>query len=97
MIKRFELCDFRPIREHLLAEKEAKKNRSKAEKDQEKEEKAAQKAKYGVAIVDGHKQPIANYLVEPVRFVLWCILQTKIKNQKKKNQNQNQKRKFLKF
>jgi DNA topoisomerase-1 len=64
-IKRHELCDFRRIRAHLLAEKEAKKAAPKEAKDAEKAAKAAERAKYGVAVVDGQPQPIANYLVEP--------------------------------
>jgi DNA topoisomerase-1 len=64
-LKRHELCDFRRIRAHLLAEKEAKKAAPKEAKDAEKAAKAAERAKYGVAVVDGNAQPIANYVVEP--------------------------------
>lgn len=64
-IKRHDLCDFRRIRAHLLAEKEAKKSAPKDVKDAEKAAKAAERAKYGIAVVDGYEQPISNYNVEP--------------------------------
>jgi DNA topoisomerase-1 len=64
-VTQLALCDFRRMRAHLLADKERKAARSKEEKDAEKAAKAAEKAKYGVAVVDGQRQPIANYMIEP--------------------------------
>jgi DNA topoisomerase-1 len=61
----FTKCDFTPIRAHLDAEKEKKKARSKEEKDVEKAEKKKIQDKYGYAVLDGHKQKVGNYLVEP--------------------------------
>lgn len=65
LITKFELCNFRPLKEFQDEEKEKRKNRSKEEKQKEKEEKKVMQEKYGFAIVDGHKQKIGNYLVEP--------------------------------
>lgn len=45
--------------------KQAKKDRSKAEKDKEKNEKAKLKDQYGFAYLDGKKQPLGGYLIEP--------------------------------
>eukprot|EP01087_Luapelamoeba_hula_P019975 TRINITY_DN6711_c0_g1_i1.p1 TRINITY_DN6711_c0_g1~~TRINITY_DN6711_c0_g1_i1.p1 ORF type:complete len:825 (+),score=255.43 TRINITY_DN6711_c0_g1_i1:41-2476(+) len=61
----FDLCDFTPINRFLVQRKEAKAARSKEEKDQEKAEKEKIQAKYGFAMVDGHKQKVGNYRVEP--------------------------------
>jgi DNA topoisomerase-1 len=63
-IEKFELCDFSPIAIHLKKETEKRKSRSKEEKDIEKKEKAAAKEKYGWAMVNGHKEPISNFMVE---------------------------------
>ena len=64
-ITKFELCDFRPLKAFQDAEKERKKNRTKEEKDKEKAEKKELQDKYGYAVLDGHKQKVGNYLVEP--------------------------------
>lgn len=42
-------CDFRPINEHLMREREAKKARSKEEKEKEKADKAKIRAEFGVS------------------------------------------------
>jgi len=64
-IKEFSKCDFTPILEHLKKEKEARKNRTKEEKEKEKKEKAKMKEKYGYALIDGRKEALGNYMVEP--------------------------------
>ncbi|PRP82603.1 DNA topoisomerase I [Planoprotostelium fungivorum] len=64
-ISKFDLCDFSLIQKHLKDKKEERKNRTKEEKDKEKLEKEMITKKYGWAIVDGHKQKVGNYLVEP--------------------------------
>jgi len=64
-IKSLEKCDFSPILKHVKEQQELRKNRTKEEKAAEKKEKAEIKAKYGVAIVDGHKEAIGNFTVEP--------------------------------
>jgi len=65
IITSFEKCDFSLIHQHLMNQKEEKKNWSKERKQKEKEEKAKLQEKYGWAILDGRKQKIANYRVEP--------------------------------
>lgn len=45
--------------------KQAKKDRSKKEKDKEKKEKEALKKQYAYAVLDGKKQPLGGYLIEP--------------------------------
>eukprot|EP01128_Nolandella_sp_AFSM9_P001837 TRINITY_DN12243_c0_g1_i1.p1 TRINITY_DN12243_c0_g1~~TRINITY_DN12243_c0_g1_i1.p1 ORF type:complete len:686 (-),score=204.63 TRINITY_DN12243_c0_g1_i1:134-2191(-) len=64
-IKDYKKCDFRPLQAYLSSEAEKRRNRSKAEKDIEKGEKAELKAKYGWAVMDGNKEQIGNYVVEP--------------------------------
>lgn len=65
VIKKFELCDFTPIYEWQLREKEKKKQMSSEEKKQLKEEKMKQEEKYMWAIVDGVKEKVGNFRVEP--------------------------------
>ncbi|KAK1262588.1 DNA topoisomerase 1 [Acorus gramineus] len=56
VIKKFELCDFTPIYEWHMKEKEKKKNMSTEDKKALKEEKLKQEEKYMWAIVDGVKE-----------------------------------------
>lgn len=65
VIQKLEKCDFTPIQVHLAIEKEKRANRTKEEKNLEKLEKQKNKEKYGYAIVDGRKEPIGNYTIEP--------------------------------
>ncbi|KAK1304935.1 DNA topoisomerase 1 [Acorus calamus] len=65
VIKKFELCDFTPIYEWHMKEKEKKKNMSTEEKKTLKEEKLKQEEKYMWAIVDGVKEKVGNFRVEP--------------------------------
>ncbi len=44
---------------------EARKNRDKQERQKEKEEKEALREKYGYATVDGVREKVANYMIEP--------------------------------
>lgn len=64
-IEKFGLCDFGPITKHLKDLSEAKKARSKEEKEAEKKAKLELKQKYGYAMVNGHREPIGNFTVEP--------------------------------
>eukprot|EP00891_Asterochloris_glomerata_P001684 jgi/Astpho2/1684/Aster-04112 len=64
-IKLLEKCDFRPIYEHLMAEREAKKSLSKEDKAAQKADKDAMEAKYKFAMVDGRKEQVGNFRVEP--------------------------------
>ena len=65
IIKRFELCDFTPIWTYLEKEKVKRKARTKEEKTAEKNVNQAEKDKYGFATVDGWKEQISNFRVEP--------------------------------
>lgn len=65
VIKKFELCDFTPIYEWHLREKEKKKQMTSEEKKALKEEKLKQEEKYMWAIVDGVKEKVGNFRVEP--------------------------------
>ncbi|MQL82354.1 hypothetical protein Taro_014828, partial [Colocasia esculenta] len=58
IIKQFELCDFTPIYEWHLREKEKKKQMSSGEKKAAKEEKLKQEEKYMWAVVDGVKEKV---------------------------------------
>lgn len=68
-ISDFNLCDLSDIREYVEKESERKKterqNMSKDDKEKEKKENDEKKEKYQYAIVDGSKQMIDNFLVEP--------------------------------
>ncbi|ONK70111.1 uncharacterized protein A4U43_C05F30370 [Asparagus officinalis] len=65
IIKKFELCDFTPIYEWHLKEKEKKKQMTSEEKKALKEEKLKQEEKYMWAVVDGVKEKVGNFRVEP--------------------------------
>jgi len=58
-------CDFRRIAEHYKEESEKRKSMTKEEKQALKAEQEAITNEYGFCIVDGHKQKIANFRVEP--------------------------------
>lgn len=67
-IKDMDKCDFRPIYDHLIAQREAEKERKKndpAYKQEVKEEKARLQDIYGFAIVDGYREKVGNFRVEP--------------------------------
>jgi len=53
-----------------MTEKERKKNRTKDEKNAEKDAKKVEDDQFGWALVDGYKQKIANYRVEPAGLFL---------------------------
>ncbi|GAB7363508.1 hypothetical protein MBLNU230_g3777t1 [Neophaeotheca triangularis] len=64
-IKSFELCDFKPIFNHLDAERTKKKALSPAEKKAIKAEKDENEAPYMFCTWDGRKQKVGNFRVEP--------------------------------
>ncbi|KAG2388416.1 hypothetical protein C9374_000580 [Naegleria lovaniensis] len=64
-IKSLGKCDFSKIWEHLLTEKEKKNGRSSEEKKAEKEEKAKFEDAYKYALVDGRKEKVQQYKIEP--------------------------------
>lgn len=65
VIQKLEDCDFTPIYEWHQTEKEKKKQMSTEEKKALKEEKLKQEEKYMWAIVDGVKEKVGNFRVEP--------------------------------
>jgi DNA topoisomerase-1 len=64
-IKKFELCDFKPIFEYFEAERLRKKALPAAEKKVLKAEKDAAEADYMFCTWDGRKQKVGNFRVEP--------------------------------
>ncbi|XP_051148681.1 DNA topoisomerase 1 alpha-like isoform X2 [Andrographis paniculata] len=64
-IQSLEHCDFTPIYEWHQREKEKKKSMSTEEKKALKEDKLKQEEKYMWAIVDGVKEKVGNFRVEP--------------------------------
>ncbi|XP_051201318.1 DNA topoisomerase 1 beta [Lolium perenne] len=65
IIKKFELCDFTPIYEWHLVEKEKKKQMTSEEKKAIREEKLKLEEKFMWAVVDGVKEKVGNFRVEP--------------------------------
>lgn len=64
-IEDFKKCDFTPILDHLEREKEKRKAMSKEEKQKLKEEKLQLEEKYGYCYLDGRKQKVGNFRIEP--------------------------------
>lgn len=64
-IKDLKKCNFSYIYKFILEEKEKKKAISKEEKKRTKEKKDKSEEKYKFALVDGKKQPVGNFRVEP--------------------------------
>eukprot|EP00850_Spirogloea_muscicola_P022991 SM000322S12508 [mRNA] locus=s322:25149:29542:- [translate_table: standard] len=65
VIQRLDLCDFEPIWQWHLREKEKKKEMTSEEKKRVKEEKLKMEEKYMYAVVDGVKEKVGNFRVEP--------------------------------
>ncbi|KAN0040528.1 hypothetical protein ACTA71_008865 [Dictyostelium dimigraforme] len=65
IVKKMEKCDFSHIHAHLKTKKEQRKARSKEEKDAETAEKKKIQEKHGFATIDGFKEKVGNYMVEP--------------------------------
>ncbi len=65
VVKDLQGCDFTPIHDHLMQQKEEKKLKTKEEKEQNKADKAKIKAKYGYAMVDGKQEAVGNFSMEP--------------------------------
>ena len=64
-IRSLEGCDFRPIYEWHMAERERKRSLSREEKQALKEEKEAAEARYKHALIDGRQEQVGNFRVEP--------------------------------
>ncbi|WIA33146.1 hypothetical protein OEZ86_006296 [Tetradesmus obliquus] len=65
VIKDLAKCDFTPIYDHLMAERDKKKALTKEEKAAIKVQKDAAEAKYKHALVDGRQEQVGNFRVEP--------------------------------
>ncbi|KAI0675416.1 hypothetical protein C8Q78DRAFT_1012332 [Trametes maxima] len=64
-ITKFELCDFRPMYEYFESEKEKKKSMTAAEKKAAKAAKDELEAPYTHCVLDGRKEKVGNFRVEP--------------------------------
>ncbi|KAN0091176.1 hypothetical protein V8E55_004742 [Tylopilus felleus] len=64
-ITEFDECDFRPMFEYFEAEKAKKKALSAAEKKELKKQKDAMEEKYVTCLLDGRKEKVGNFRVEP--------------------------------
>ncbi|RKP12298.1 hypothetical protein BJ684DRAFT_11704 [Piptocephalis cylindrospora] len=65
VIRSFALCDFRPVFDHFQMVKDQKKALTKEDKERAKEEKAKLEEKYGWAYLDGRKEKVGNFRIEP--------------------------------
>ena len=64
-IRQLELCDFTPMYEYYKEWKEKKKNMTKEEKEVLKQQKKEIDEKFGWATVDGRKEKVGNFRIEP--------------------------------
>lgn len=64
-IKEFEKCDFSKMYAHFEKVREEKKNMSKAEKKRIKDERDALEEPYRTCLLNGHKENVGNFKVEP--------------------------------
>ncbi|XP_060587266.1 LOW QUALITY PROTEIN: DNA topoisomerase I, mitochondrial-like [Ruditapes philippinarum] len=64
-LKDLKKCNFREMCEYFKEESEKRKNRSKEEKLKLKEENARMQEEYGFCTMDGHKEKIGNFRIEP--------------------------------
>lgn len=65
IITNLSKCDFTEIHRFFKERSEAKKQMSKEEKQKIKQENEAVVAEYGWATIDGHKEKIGNFKIEP--------------------------------
>lgn len=65
IIKIFSKCDFTPMLRHFENLKEIRKNMNKVEKLKLKVEKIALDNEYGFCLLDGRKEKVGNYRIEP--------------------------------
>ena len=64
-IKKFQLCDFKPIYEYYQEQSAIRRSRSTAEKKAEKARKEEAEAPYKTCLVDGYRETVGNFRVEP--------------------------------
>ncbi|RWS14571.1 DNA topoisomerase 1-like protein [Dinothrombium tinctorium] len=65
LITDLKKCDFREMHQYFKEESEKRKQMTKEEKAERKKKDEAIQQEYGYCIVDGHKQKIGNYKIEP--------------------------------
>lgn len=65
LIRDLSKCNFRPMQAHFQAQTEANKSRTKEQKAQIKAENEAMVKEYGFCTIDGHKEKIGNFKIEP--------------------------------
>lgn len=65
VIKEFSKCDFTPMFQHFENMKAIKKAMTKEEKNKIKDEKKALDEEYGYCLLDGRKEKVGNYRIEP--------------------------------
>jgi DNA topoisomerase-1 len=58
-------CDFRAIQAHYAAQSEKNRNRTKEEKKALKEQNEELVKEYGFCFIDGHKEKVGNFRIEP--------------------------------
>ncbi|GLB37452.1 putative topoisomerase I [Lyophyllum shimeji] len=64
-ITSFALCDFRPVYEYFEAERAKKKAMTSQEKKEAKKAKEEMEAKYTTCLLDGRKEKVGNFRIEP--------------------------------
>lgn len=64
-IKDLKKCDFKEIDAYFKMKREERKAMSKEEKNKNKEENAAIADQYGFCVMDGHRQKLGNFKIEP--------------------------------
>ena len=65
IIRDISLCEFSQINAHFKKMSEERKGRSKEEKKAEKERNDAIQEEYGFCTIDGHREKIGNFRIEP--------------------------------
>ncbi|XP_065342312.1 DNA topoisomerase I, mitochondrial isoform X2 [Cloeon dipterum] len=65
LITDLSLCDFKPMHAYFQQKSEERKAMSKEEKLKIKQENEQIQAEYGTCVIDGHKEKIGNYKIEP--------------------------------
>uniref|UniRef100_A0AC35GC41 DNA topoisomerase n=1 Tax=Panagrolaimus sp. PS1159 TaxID=55785 RepID=A0AC35GC41_9BILA len=65
IIKELNKCDFRQIQNYFISEAENRKAMTKEEKLKLREDREKEQNEYGIALIDGHEQKIANFRIEP--------------------------------
>lgn len=64
-IREFDKCDFRPIYDYLLKDKEKRNDLTKEEKEKQKNERMKQEEQYKYCVIDGKKEAVGNFRIEP--------------------------------